>query len=93
MPTTLDNGVVDVVQLGHGVQRMALVASLRTALFAAAGAQTAWTGLLPSVAARGLAAVAAVFPQLVLQGLHPALEVEDEDSQRPHQGQHGFLAL
>jgi hypothetical protein len=50
-------------------------------------------GLLQSVTARGLAAVATVFAQLVLKGLNPCLEVEDEGRQLPHQGQHSFFAL
>jgi hypothetical protein len=72
---------------------MALVASLSATLFPTAGAETAGAGLRQSVAARGLAAVAAVFPQVVLEGVHPCLEGEDEGSQYPHQGQHGFFTL
>src|SRR5215471_3231506 len=93
VPATLDRVEVDVVRLGYGVQRVALVAWLRAALFAAAGTQTARTALLQAVAVRRLAAVAAVFPQLGLKGLNPCLEIEDEGSQRPHQGQYGFFAL
>jgi putative transposase len=52
--------------------------------------RTARAELLQSVAARRLAAV---FPQLGLKGLNPCLEVEDEDSQRIHQGKYGFFAL
>jgi hypothetical protein len=37
--------------------------------------------------------VAAVFPQLVLAGVHPCLEVEDEGSQPLSQGSHGFFTL
>jgi hypothetical protein len=81
------------VRLGHGLQGMALVAWLRAALFPTAGAETARARLLSAVAARGLAAVAAVFPQVVLDRVHPCLEVEDESSQRTHQGQYGFFAL
>jgi hypothetical protein len=84
---------VEVVWLRHGWQCVALVAWLRPALFAAALAQIVWAGLLQSVAARGLAAVAAVFPQLGLDSVHPCLEVEDDSSQRTHQGQYGFFAL
>jgi len=50
-------------------------------------------GLLQSVAARGLAAVAAIFPQVGLKGFNPCLEVEDEGSQLTHQGPYGFFAL
>jgi hypothetical protein len=84
---------VDVVWLRHGVQCVTLVAWLRPTLFAAALAQIVWAGLLQSVAARGLAAVAAVFPQLVLKGFNPCLEVEDDSSQRTHQSPYGFFAL
>jgi hypothetical protein len=91
VPATLDG--VEVVWLRHGLQRVALVAWLRPALFAAALSQIVRARLLQSVAARGLAAVAAVFAQLVLQGINPALEVEDEGSQLTYQGQHGFCAL
>src|SRR5712691_5269816 len=93
VPATLDGVEVEVVWLRHGLQRVALVAWLRPALFAAALAQIVRARLLPSVAARGLAAVAAVFSQLVLQGINPGLEVEDEGSQLTYQGQHGFFAL
>jgi len=93
VPAPLDGVELAVVRLGYGVQRMALVAWLRTALFAAPCAQTARAGLLQSVTARGLAAVATVFAQLVLKSLNPCLEVEDEGSQLPHEGQHGFFAL
>jgi len=72
---------------------MTLVAWLSTALFATAGAETARAGLLQAVTARGLAAVAAVFPQLVLDSVHPCLEVDDEGSQPLHESQHGFFAL
>src|SRR5262245_14925368 len=61
-PTPLDGVQLAVIRLGHGVQRMALVAWLSAALFPTAGAETARAGLLQAVAARGLAAVAAVFP-------------------------------
>jgi len=71
---------------------VALVAWLRPALFAAALAQIVRAGLLQSVAARGLAAVSAVFPQVVLKGFNPCLEGEDEGSQLPHQGPYGFFA-
>src|SRR5262249_28090271 len=92
-PTTLDEVQLAVVWLRRGWQRMALVAWLRATLFPTAGAETAGAGLLPAVAARGLAAVAAVFPQVVLEGVHPCLEVENEGSQHPYQGQHGFFTL
>src|SRR5215510_7048488 len=72
---------------------MALVAWLSAALFPTAGPETARARLLQAVAARGLAAVAAVFPQLGLNSVHPCLEVEDDSSQRTHQGQYGFFAL
>jgi len=93
VPATLDGVELAVVRLGHGWQRMARVAWLSAALFAAPCAQTARAGLLQAVAARGLAAVATVFAQLVLKGLNPCLEVEDEGSQLPHQGQQSFFAL
>src|SRR5215467_7887267 len=93
VPTTLDGVEVEVVRLGHGVQRMALVAWLSTALFATSGAVTARAVLLQPITARGLAAVAAVLPQLVLEGVHPCLEGEDEGSQHLYHGQHGFFAL
>ena len=93
MPTTLYGVEVDVVWLRHGVQRVALVAWLRTALFAAALAQIVRAGLLQSVAARGLAAVAAVFPQAVLKGVNPCLKVDKEGRQLTHQGLYGFFAL
>jgi hypothetical protein len=93
VPATLDGVEVDVVWLRHGLQRVALVAWLRPALFAAALAQIVRAGLLQSVAARGLAAVSAVFPQVVLKGFNPCLEVEDEGSQLTHQGPYGFFAL
>lgn len=80
-------------RLGDGGQRMARVAWLRAAFFAPAGAQSARAGLLQAVAARGLAAVAALLPQLLLEGLHPSLEGEEQDSQCLHEGQHGFFAL
>ena len=41
----------------------------------------------------GLTAGAAVFPQLVLEGVHSCLEVEEEARQRLHQGQHGCFTL
>jgi hypothetical protein len=72
---------------------MALVAELSATLFPTAGAETAGAGLLQAGAARGLAAGAAVFPQVVLEGVHPCLEVADEGSHYPHQGQHGFFTL
>jgi hypothetical protein len=93
VPATLDGVALAVVRLDDGVQRMAFVAWLRTALFAAPCTQTARARPLQSVAARRLAAVATVFAPLVLKGLNPCLEVEDEGSQLPHQGQHGFFAL
>jgi hypothetical protein len=93
VPATFYGVELVVVRLGHGWQRMALMAWLSATLFAAALAQTARAGLVQSVAARGLAAVAAVFSHLVLKGLNPCLKVEDEGSQLPNQGQHGFLAL
>jgi hypothetical protein len=93
VPATLDGVELAVVRLDDGVQRMAFVAWLSTALFAAPCPQTARARLLQSVTARRLAAVATVFAQLVLKGLNPCLEVEDEGSQLPHQGQHGFFAL
>jgi hypothetical protein len=92
-PAPLYGVEVAVVWLSHGVQRVALVAGLRTALFAAALAQIVRAGLPQSVAARGLAAVAAVFPQVGLKGFNPCLEVDDEGSQLPHQGPYGFFAL
>jgi hypothetical protein len=82
-----------VSRLGHGLQRVALVAWLRPALFATALAQIVRAGLLQSVAARGPAAVATIFPQVVLKGCNPCLEGEDEGSQLPHQGLYGFFAL
>ena len=81
------------VRLGHGLQCMALVAWRRTALFPTAGAETARARLPQAITARGLAAVAAVFPQLVLDSVPPCLEVEDESRQRTPQGQYGFFAL
>src|SRR5215475_844749 len=72
---------------------MPLVAWLSAALFPTAGAETARARLLQAVAARGLAAVAAVFPQLGLNSVHPCLEVEDDSSQRTHPGQYGCFAL
>ena len=78
VPAALYGVEVEVIWLRHGVQRVARVAWLRPALFAAALAQIVWAGLLQSVAARGLAAIAAVFPQVVLKGCNPCLEVEDE---------------
>jgi hypothetical protein len=93
VPATFYGVELVVVRLGHGWQRMALMAWLSAALFAAALAQTAGAGLVQSVAARGFAAVAAVLSHLVLKGLNPCLQVEDEGSQLPNQGQHGFLAL
>jgi hypothetical protein len=84
---------VDVVWLRHGVQRVARVAWLRTAFFAAALAQIVRAGLLQSVAARGLAALAALFPQVALKGFNPCLEVADEGSQLTHEGPYGFFAL
>jgi hypothetical protein len=81
------------VRLGYGLQCMALVAWLRTTLFPTAGAETTRARLPQAITARGLAAVAAVFPQLVLDSVHPCLEVEDDSRQRTHQGQYGFFAL
>jgi hypothetical protein len=72
---------------------LALMAWLRPALFAAALAPMVWAGLLQAVAARGLAAVAAVFPQVVLKSCTPCLEVEDEGNQLTHEGPYGFFAL
>jgi hypothetical protein len=72
---------------------MALVAWLSAALFPTAGTETARARLLQAVAARGLAAVAAVFPLLGLNSGPSCLEVEDDSSQRTHQGQYGFFAL
>jgi hypothetical protein len=66
---------VKVVWLRHGVQRVPLMAWLRPALFATALTQIVRAGLLQSVAARGLAAVAAIFPQVVRKGFNPCLEV------------------
>ena len=65
-PTTLDGVKLAMVGWGRSWQCMALVAWLSAALFATARAETARAGLLQSVAARGLAAIVAVFPQLVL---------------------------
>jgi len=93
VPTTRDGVEVAVVRLGHGVQRMTLVAWLCTAFFATAGAETARAGLLQAVAARGLAAIAAVFPSGGLASVHPCLKVDDEGRQALHEGQHGFFAL
>jgi hypothetical protein len=93
VPTTLYGVEVDVVWLSHGLQRVAFVAWLRPALFAAALAQIVRAGLLQSVAARGLAAVAAIFPQVVLKGFNPCLEVEDKGSQLTHEGPYSFFAL
>jgi hypothetical protein len=84
---------VDGIWLRHGLQRVALVAWLRPAFFAAALAQIVRAGLLQAVAARGLAAVSAVFPQAVLQGFNPCLEGEDEGRQLTHQDPYGFFAL
>jgi hypothetical protein len=78
VPATLDGVALAVVRLDDGVQRTAFVAWLRTALFAASCTQTARARLLQSVTARRLAAVATVFAQLVLKGLNPCLEVEEE---------------
>src|SRR5215211_527520 len=64
-PTTLYGVKLAVSRLGHGLQRGALVAWLRPALFATALAQIVRAGLLQSVAARGPAAVATIFPQVV----------------------------
>jgi hypothetical protein len=80
-------------RLGHGMQCMARVAWLSAALFPPAEAETARARLLQAVAARGLAAVTAVFPQVVLESVHPGLEVEEDSRQRTHQGQYGFFAL
>jgi hypothetical protein len=93
VPTTLDGVEVKVVWLRHGLQRVPLMAWLRPALFATALTQIVRVGLLQSVAARGLAAVAAVFPQVILQGCNPCLEVEDESRQLTHQGLYSFFAL
>jgi len=93
VPATLDGVELAVVRLDDGVQRMAFVTWLSPALFAAPCTQTARARLLQSVTARRLTTVATVFAQLVLKGLNPCLEVEEEGSQLPHQGQHGFFAL
>jgi hypothetical protein len=93
VPATLDGVALAVVRLDDGVQRRAFVAWLSPALCAASCTQTARARLLPSVTARRLAAGATVFAQLVLTGLNPCLEVEEEGRQLPHQGQHGFFAL
>src|SRR5438132_303389 len=58
-----------------------------------AGAETARAGRLPSVTARGLAAGAAVWPQLVLEGVPLCLEGEEEGRQPLSHGSHGFFAL
>jgi hypothetical protein len=92
VPAPLYGVEVDMVWLSHGVQRVARVAGLRTTLAAAALAQIVRAGLGQSVAARGFAAVAAVFPQVILKGFKPGLEVEDEGRQLPHQGLYGFFA-
>jgi hypothetical protein len=92
-PATLDGVAVAGVRLGHGWQRMARVAWVSAALFAAPGAPTARAGLLPAGAARGRAAGATVVAQLGLQGLNPCLAVAEEGSQLPPQGQQGFCAL
>jgi hypothetical protein len=81
-----------VVRLGHGMQRRTLVAWLRAALFPTAGAAAARAGLLQAVAARGLAAVAAILPHVVLKSFHPCLESEEEGNQFTHQGPYGFFA-
>jgi hypothetical protein len=93
VPATLDGVELAVVRLDDGVQRMACVAWLSTALLTASCTQTARARLLQSVTARRLAAVATVCAQLVLKGLNPGLEGEDEGSQLPHQGQQSFFAL
>ena len=93
MPTTLDGVEVDVVWLRHGWQGVALVAWLPTALFATALAEIVRVGLLQAVATRGLAAVAAIFPQAVLKGVNPGLEGVQEGRQLTHQGLYGFFAL
>ena len=89
----LDRRGLAVVRLSHGVQRMARLAWLSAPLFATAGAETARAGLLHALTARGLAAIAAVFPQLVLSGVHPGLEGEEKGGQRPHQGPYSVFAL
>jgi rhamnogalacturonyl hydrolase YesR len=82
---------MDVVWLRHGLQGMALVAWLPTALFATALAEIVRAGLLQAVAAWGLAAVAAVFPQAVLKGVKPCLQVDKEGRQLTDQGLYGFF--
>jgi hypothetical protein len=72
---------------------MVRVAWLRTALFPTAGTEPVRARLQQAVAARGLAAVAAVFPALGLESVYPCLEVEDERRQRTPQGPYGFFAL
>jgi hypothetical protein len=82
-----------VVWLRDGLQRVTLMAWLRPALCAAALAQMVRAGLLQAVAARGLAALAALFPQVVLKGFNPCLEGEEEGRQLTHEGPYGFFAL
>src|SRR5262245_37946389 len=78
---------------GHGGPGRAIGAWRRTALFSAAGAEPAHTRLPPAVAARGLVAVAAVWPPAGLESVPPGLEVEAASRQRPSQGQDRFFAL
>ena len=92
-PTALDRRGLAVVRLRHGVQRMARGAWLSAPLCAPAGAATARAGLLHALTARGLAASAAGFPQLVLSGVPPGLGGEEKGSQRPHQGPYRGFAL
>jgi hypothetical protein len=75
-PTIRDGVQLAVIRLGYGLQRMALVAWLGAALFPIAGTEAAYARLLQTIAARGLAAVAAMFPQLGLDSVHPCLEVQ-----------------
>src|SRR5262245_24615949 len=63
VPAPLYGVEMDVVWLSHGLQRVALVAGLRTALSAAALAQIVRAGLLQAVAARGLLLLRLFFPR------------------------------
>jgi hypothetical protein len=93
VPATLDGVEVHVVWLRHGVQCVALVAWLRPTLFATAVAQIVWAGLLQAVATRGLAAVTAIFPEVVLKDVNSCLEGKNEGNQLTHQYPYGFFAL
>ena len=92
MPATLDGVALAVVRLDDGVQRMAFVAWRVPLCCRFLYAHCVGDSSIRHCS-EACCCCDCFCPQLVLKGLNPCLEVEEEGSQLPHQGQHGFFAL